>query len=217
FSDTTTLKVETQSDEEFSLSWNDANGSSNFNDLVVNIQPTSEELPLGTFLQNSSQAELIDLTNLSQPLVTANFSVFREAAFNNEVYFYQVDAEGKVDGLTPNTSTYLEAALNNLVKDAVTGEFVKFEAANQGVTTGTAQIETGSIIAPLIVINGTLSQLTDDDISNDPTVYFPYLGANPDGIDHIRLLGDNTFGFEDLPNGGDLDYNDMIVKINFSS
>jgi hypothetical protein len=30
-------------------------------------------------------------------------------------------------------------------------------------------------------------------------------------------LGDNTFGFEDLPNGGDLDYNDIIVKVNLSS
>ncbi|MEO1433377.1 MAG: DUF4114 domain-containing protein, partial [Cyanobacteria bacterium J06633_8] len=216
FSDTTTLKVETQSDEEFSLSWNDANGSSNFNDLVVNIQPTSEELPLGTFLQNSSQAELIDLTGLSQPVVTADFSVFREAAFNNEVYFYKVDESGIVDGFAPNTSTYQQAALDNLVKDAVTGEVVKFSAANQGVETGTAQIETGSIIAPLIIVNGSLSQLTDDDTSNNPEIYFPYLQANADGVDHIRLLGDNTFGFEDLPNGGDLDYNDLIIEMEFT-
>ncbi len=47
-------------------------------------------------------------------------------------------------------------------------------------------------------------------------VYFPYLGANPGGVDHIRLLGDNTFGFEDLPGGGDLDYNNMIVRVNLS-
>jgi len=44
-------------------------------------------------------------------------------------------------------------------------------------------------------------------------VYFPFLGANSDGIDHIRLLGNNVFGFEDLPSGGDRDYNDIIVRV----
>jgi VCBS repeat-containing protein len=216
FSDTTTLKVETQDESEFSLAWNDTNGG-NFNDLVVNIQATEKELSLGTNLQNTTQTELIDLRGLSQSQVTANFSVFREAAFNNEVYFYSVDdITGKVDGTTPNTNTYLQAALNNIVKDAVTGEVVKFSTANQGVETGVAQIETGSIIAPLIIINGNLSQLTDSNSSNNPEVYFPYLGANTDGVDHIRLLADNTFGFEDLPNGGDVDYNDLIVKVNFT-
>ncbi|MEM6753698.1 MAG: DUF4114 domain-containing protein, partial [Cyanobacteria bacterium P01_C01_bin.38] len=199
-----------------SLAWNDANGSNNFTDLVVNIQPTLEELALGTNLQNSSQAELIDLTGLSQDVVTADFSVFREAAFNNEVYFYKVDIDGKVDGFVPNTSTYQQAALDNLVKDAVTGEVIKFSAANQSVETGSTQIETGSIIAPLIIIDGSLEQLTDSDTSNNPQVYFPYLGANADGVDHIRLLADNTFGFEDLPNGGDFDYNDLIVKMDFT-
>lgn len=30
-----------------------------------------------------------------------------------------------------------------------------------------------------------------------------YLGANTDKVDHIQLLGNNTFGFEDLANGGE--------------
>ncbi|QLE52122.1 hypothetical protein FD724_31445 [Nostoc sp. C057] len=32
----------------------------------------------------------------------------------------------------------------------------------------------------------------------------------------LRLLGNNTFGFEDLLNGGDKDYNGMIVQLNLS-
>jgi hypothetical protein len=43
------------------------------------------------------------------------------------------------------------------------------------------------------------------------------LEANPDGIDPVRLLGDNTFGFEDLFTGGDLDYNDLIFQVNVTS
>ncbi|MDJ0693547.1 DUF4114 domain-containing protein [Mastigocoleus sp. MO_188.B34] len=37
-----------------------------------------------------------------------------------------------------------------------------------------------------------------------------------DGNDHIRLLSDNTFGFEDLPNGSDNYYNDLIVEVDFT-
>jgi len=133
---------------------------------------------------------------LTKPVVNAEFSVFREAAFNNEVYFYKVDdITGKVDGLTPESHSYLEAALKNIVKDAVTGEEVKLSAANQGIETVTVQIETGSIIAPLIIVKGNLDQLTDTNSSNNPEVYFPYIGANTDRVDHIRLLAENTWRF----------------------
>jgi hypothetical protein len=42
------------------------------------------------------------------------------------------------------------------------------------------------------------------------SVFFPYLGANPGGVNHIPLLANNVFGFEDQVGGGDLDYNDMM-------
>ncbi|MBW4557341.1 MAG: DUF4114 domain-containing protein [Trichormus sp. ATA11-4-KO1] len=71
----------------------------------------------------------------------------------------------------------------------------------------------GNIFAPFIISNGTVEQVLNGQTSE---VYFPYLGANPGGVDHIRLLGDNTFGFEDLPGGGDLDYNDVIVRVDLS-
>ena len=35
-------------------------------------------------------------------------------------------------------------------------------------------------------------------------------------MDHIRLLGNNVFGFEDLAGGGDKDYNDVVLKVNLS-
>jgi len=31
------------------------------------------------------------------------------------------------------------------------------------------------------------------------------------------LLGDNLFGFEDLPGGGDFDYNDIILDISLTA
>ncbi len=47
--------------------------------------------------------------------------------------------------------------------------------------------------------------------------YFNYLGANPDKLDHFRLLGNNTFGVEDLYGGGDRDFNDLVVKLDFKT
>ncbi|NBN64291.1 DUF4114 domain-containing protein [Pannonibacter tanglangensis] len=42
--------------------------------------------------------------------------------------------------------------------------------------------------------------------------------ANSDGREHIRLFGENTFGFEDLTaaQGADFDYNDLVVALSVS-
>ncbi|NJM23678.1 MAG: DUF4114 domain-containing protein [Richelia sp. SM1_7_0] len=66
----------------------------------------------------------------------------------------------------------------------------------------------------IIVNGGTVEQVIAGQTNQ---VYFAYLGANPDKVDHIRLLGNNTFGFEDILGGGDLDYNDVIVKVNLKA
>ncbi|MBG1242747.1 DUF4114 domain-containing protein [Nostoc sp. NZL] len=42
------------------------------------------------------------------------------------------------------------------------------------------------------------------------------MGAKTVKADQICLLGNNAFGFEDLANGGDKDYNDLIVQVNLS-
>ncbi|WP_422665722.1 Calx-beta domain-containing protein [Anabaena sp. PCC 7938] len=218
FADSST-QIITQEEDSFTISWKESTTITEFNSLKVKIESTDESLTLGTALQGENQAELIDLTDITG-LVKADFSVFREAAYNNEVYFYEIDnAQGQISGLqatSANRANYLQAAINNLIKDAETGETIKFAVSNQGQFTDSAMIAGGSILAPMIIINGTLSQLTDNNTSNDPQVYFPYLGVNSDGIDHIRLLADNTFGFEDLPNGGDFDYNDLIIKFDFN-
>jgi hypothetical protein len=82
---------------------------------------------------------------------------------------------------------------------------------NQQTSTFNGTFEGGSILAPFIVVDGTV----DEAINGTKETYFSFLGANEDKVDHIRLLGDNTFGFEDLYGGGDNDFNDMILQIKF--
>jgi hypothetical protein len=37
--------------------------------------------------------------------------------------------------------------------------------------------------------------------------------GNPDRISHITMLGNNVFGFEDQPGGGDFDHDDIVAVI----
>ena len=51
---------------------------------------------------------------------------------------------------------------------------------------------------------------------HDPSIIFTHVGANSEGVDHVQLLGANTFGFEDTSGGGDMDFNDLVVKTTIS-
>ncbi|TAF02111.1 MAG: DUF4114 domain-containing protein, partial [Nostocales cyanobacterium] len=208
----------------FRISWRETTTTTQFNSLVMRIEPVTQLTRQEQFIseitqfQGINQGELIDLRNLNT--VRADFSVFREAAFNNEVYFYRVDNAagllGNLEATSTNRTTYLQEVINSRLVTDINGKVIKFAVDNQGEFRSSAIIEGGSIIAPMIIINGTLSQLTDNNTNNDPRVYFPFLGLNSDGADHIRMLGNNVFGFEDLPNGGDKDFNDVITKFVFT-
>ncbi|AFW96022.1 hypothetical protein ANA_C13352 [Anabaena sp. 90] len=217
FSDLSRQKITDLGTDGFSLAWKDgSNNNTDFKDLVVNIKSTDDSLPLGTNLQGKQQGEVLDLRGITQD-VKADFTVNREAAFNNFVGFYKVadenggidvDGNGTVD-FRPGDSGYAQAA----IKSRVAG--IDLTVNNQGTASFTDKTLTGgSIFAPFILTNGrTVDQVLNGQVDQ---AYFAYLGANSDKVDHIRLLGNNVFGFEDLAGGGDNDYNDIIVKVNLS-
>ena len=99
----------------------------------------------------------------------------------------------------------MEAALNNIISPA-------FSTSDDNTETLSAEFDAGSVVVPLIIADGTLAEA----LSGEAEIYFPYLGANSDAgnFDHIKLLDNSTFGFEDLPNGGDEDFNDIQITIN---
>ena len=212
------LTISESTGGRYQLDWSDsAIGPEGANSLIVETQGSQEKLPQGSQLQGNAQSEVLDLRKL-KGTVNIEASLYREAGYNNTVGFYAVDLEGKVvDPLTglavtdsptkDNTQDYLQKALQYRANIALSVE-------NQATVTQVTQLQGGLLYAPFLIQDGSFLLLGDDDLSNDPQVFFPYLGVNSDKVDHLRLLGNNLFGFEDLTGGGDLDYNDVIVKVN---
>ncbi|MFS0518943.1 beta strand repeat-containing protein [Nostoc sp. UIC 10607] len=213
----TSLQVSDAGNSNFDLRFEDSPGSGQFNDAVVQMQlGTQADKPIGTALQDQQEGEVLDLRGLIG-MQNATFTVNREAAYNNFVGFFRVaDVKGGIDtngdgigDLLPGQAGYGEAAVKNRVGG------IDLSVGNQGKATFTGQFEAGSVFAPFLIVNGTPEQLLDSNPNNNPAIYFPYLGANSDIVDHVRILGNNVFGFEDLPNGGDKDFNDIIVSVKF--
>jgi hypothetical protein len=180
-------------------------GDRDFNDLVFQVQAAPTGAPVGITQQGSR--EILDLTALNiDP--TATFEIRRDADFNNHVGFYRIeDALGTVKvGTTlfkPGDSGYLEA----VIQSRVTG--IDLVGTNGQTITSNGSFEADALYAPVLIANASTANA---DFSN---VYTAYSLGNADKADHIRLLGDNTFGFEDLAGGGDRDFNDIIVKATF--
>lgn len=213
------LRITATGRGSYALAWIDGSASSaDAKELVFQLEASEAAKPLGNTVQDQSQAELIDLRELApDSLVKASFEVYREAAFDNFVGFYAIrDLQGTIaDPLTgellrPGDKGYLKLAVRNRIAG------LDLRVANQATTNVEASLQGGSLLAPLLVVNGEPGWLEDDNAANDPAVYVPFVAANADRVDHIRLLADNTFGFEDLPGGGDLDCNDLIVRATLS-
>jgi|GEM_PF-3918719 hypothetical protein len=201
-----------ESEEAYVFNW-ELNGDGKFDDFSLKIEPAKgQTAPLGSNLQGGQQSELLDLRNLTGEVIL-QLQVLREAASNNKLGFYRIENEqGTVvdefgNALNPGESGYVRAAVQQWVGEPI------ISPADRSTINVTVSVTGGQILVPFMITNGTIEQLLDTDATNDPAVFFPFLGANPDGVDHVKLLGDNTFGFEDWLGGGDFDYDDLVVKV----
>jgi hypothetical protein len=190
-------------------------------------KPVNQDIVLQVSTAAGDPVELLDLRGVKsngngQAVKVAFSEVTSEAKFDNSVGFYVVQNEqGTVidplsgQAINPGDSGYAEAAL----RQRVTG--LDIERNTQSLLT---PMNGGVLLAPYIICDGTVDQFLAENPGNLPNsgnrpgeglyAYFAYQGANPDKADHVRLLGNNQFGFEDRWAGGDNDFNDMIFKLN---
>ncbi|MEC4892898.1 MAG: cadherin domain-containing protein [Oscillatoria sp. PMC 1051.18] len=185
---------------EFTLNWDDSplGGDADFDDVQVSFEITNEEASLGSDLQGT--LDLIDFRSQAGELLRTDIVASQDAALNNRGGLYIVqDTSGSVlDPVTgqliaPGQAGYREAALANSA--------IEFDRIDPDTTI----LPGGFLYAPYLLAGG-----------DEEAAYFAFAEANPGGIDHVRLLDDNTFGFEDTAGGGDLSFNDFVFSVDAS-
>lgn len=146
---------------------------------------------------------------------TMNFA--RNGWYDNEVGYYVVDDDtGKVGGIAPGQAGYAQAVL------ASASRKILIPNTTSGALSGTVTANGGQRLGFYLVQDDSsanfLSQNPTNDLHGGPLMFFSFDAANPDGIRHVRTVGDGTSGlvqyaFEDLTGGGDRDFNDAVVTI----
>jgi uncharacterized repeat protein (TIGR01451 family) len=194
----------------FTLNWEQGNDNT-FQDLSIRLTTdSSPDSPLSSIsnLQGKPAGEILDLRAFDGQNLQATFTVKREAFYNNIAGFYKIDdVEGTVTSLTgaklkPTDKGYKQAALDNKIAGLdLVGENNKTITIDKNITGG-------SMYASYLIING----ITGFD---NNLVYTSFSQSNFAGVDRVRLLGENTFGFEDLLINSDNDFNDFIVQASF--
>ncbi|BDA75224.1 hypothetical protein CAL7716_093900 [Calothrix sp. PCC 7716] len=192
---------------------------------VLTAEEARPQLGLFAVGQNQAQLkttdELIDLKSsgaFDSKQVKLSLSLQREALHNNTAYLFRVDdASGSIrdplTGMLLDPTEGLSAEQKQRYLELATTERLiqgtELQTPNQQTREISVNLTGGEYYVPFLVSNGTLSSINKD----FSRILTPYLGINSNGVDHIRSLGNNKFGFEDIIGGGDRDYNDMILSI----
>jgi Domain of unknown function (DUF4114) len=185
---------------------------------VVKLTGTTPNVPVGAKSQGLAQGRVIDLSDAAYAGKTlkADITTKSDAAYTNTIGFYAVE-DVILGTIRTAAGTTLNPSDANYATEAIKIAVSSLSATKVDSKTG-VDILGGKIYAPVVIAKGTFGSIGQnfDNSSTDPNAihaYFNYLGANPDKLDHFRLLGNNTFGVEDLYGGGDRDFNDVVVNV----
>jgi hypothetical protein len=126
----------------------------------------------------------------------------------NSVEFYKVDnLTGEISGIAPGQSGYEEAAASRSYQTALGTTSVSVSEWGGYVQTALLNVDAGDLIA---------MRLSDGERS-----YWGFSSANEAvggvPVTHLWSYGYNTWGWEDMYGGGDQDFNDLVVQIDFTS
>ena len=188
--------------------------ASNHAPVFTSTPPTSIELNAST----AASGDSVFLPTNQAGSITANFKVIaKEGSYANETGYYRVDdASGRIGNLRPGDAGYAQAALS--ASRAAT-------LFNNGASTGASSAATlaaGQHVGFYLIQNASLSAWRANNSANSlgksPLAFFSFQAANPDGFDHLQasFSSDNgngklTLQWEDTTNGGDKDFNDIVL------
>jgi hypothetical protein len=121
------------------------------------------------------------------------------------ILFYEVDdMTGTVDGIRPGDMGYADATLESAYRSETGKSWVDGPGFGEYLETSILDVGDGDLVAM------RLSSGEDD--------FFAFAEANEvDGrpTTHLWNYGLNTWGWEDQKGGGDFDFNDLVVQLDF--
>lgn len=122
------------------------------------------------------------------------------------VTFYQADdLAGTVGGLKPGDAGYAAAAQAAAYQLGTGGTSLNGPGYGNYAQNLLLDVDAGDFVAMMLVNQ------------SHGRTYWAFSQANPDGQGHLWNYGLNTWGWEDTLGGGDHDFNDMIVQLDFTS
>jgi hypothetical protein len=127
-----------------------------------------------------------------------NFSPYTR----NEHSSIDLDGDGLAN-LYPGDNGYTEAVLANYETNIalITEDYQESVFRNQ--------LNGNSLYAPFIVADGNPTDPASFELEE---VYFAFTAANADGAVHVKF-DNGSLLFEDLPGGGDNDFNDAVIQV----
>jgi hypothetical protein len=192
--------------------------SVNNDELILNVAKlagATPNIPIGAKSQGLLQGRILDLTDYAGKTLKADITTTSEAGYSNNIAFYAVE-DAILGTIKTTTGAILKPGDANYAAEAIKSTVLSAGKTDSKLN---QDLTGGKIYAPVVISQGTLADFASKNPTNggDGSVvhaYFNYLGANPDKLDHFRLLGNNTFGVEDLYGSGDRDFNDVVVNVN---
>ena len=141
---------------------------------------------------------------------TAIVRLRQDGQDNTSITFYRVDdLNGTINGLHPGDAGYQAALQSRAYQMTSGGTSIGGPGYGNYEQTGLSHVNAGDLVA---------MQFTNNTHGNS------YLGfaqanemVNGQYVGHLWNYGLNTWGWEDTYGGGDRDYNDLIVQLDFTS
>jgi hypothetical protein len=127
---------------------------------------------------------------------------------DSSLLFYRVDDfNGTVDGISPGDAGYASATLARAYETAGGGDWVEGPGYGHYAETRLLDVDGGDLVAMRL--------------RSDGEEYYAFAQANEvvEGrhVGHLWSYGLNSWGWEDVLGGGDQDYNDIVVQLDFTS
>jgi hypothetical protein len=197
----------------FRLSLEDGGGNIvDFNDLVIQITSSlTAQAPNAIVmarLQHNSSDAILDLTAIPAAGTKLNFSILTNSNYVNRFGLVKLAVDPLTGGYAVNG---VAAANSDAFRNAVRDNII-----NPGGSPITAGGYTGSTISWNVTSadQGIYAAV----LINPNGQVFTFGATGSDGSQHVKVLGDSTFGFEDLlsSQGSDWDFNDFRVQVSFA-